>query len=131
MGLHSHIGSQIFDVDGFELAAHRVIGFLRDVVAEFGAEKTAQIGIVDLGGGLGISYLPMMIRHRSRTWLPSSIRSCARNLPLWDCRHPHWWSSRAGRSPVPGTITLYEVGTVKDVELGGGRTRRYISVDRG
>ena len=29
----------------------------------------------------------------------------------------------------PGTITLYEVGTVKDVELGGGRTRRYISVD--
>ena len=58
VGLHSHIGSQIFDVAGFELAAHRVIGLLRDVVAEFGVEKTAQISIVDLGGGLGISYLP-------------------------------------------------------------------------
>ena len=34
VGLHSHIGSQIFDVAGFELAAHRVIGLLRDVVAE-------------------------------------------------------------------------------------------------
>lgn len=34
VGLHSHIGSQIFDVDGFELAAHRVIGLLRDVVGE-------------------------------------------------------------------------------------------------
>ena len=43
VGLHSHIGSQIFDVAGFELAAHRVIGLLRDVVAEFGVEKTAQI----------------------------------------------------------------------------------------
>lgn len=43
VGLHSHIGSQIFDVDGFELAAHRVIGLLRDVVGEFGPEKTAQI----------------------------------------------------------------------------------------
>ena len=43
VGLHSHIGSQIFDVDGFEIAAHRVIGLLRDVVAEFGVDKTAQI----------------------------------------------------------------------------------------
>jgi diaminopimelate decarboxylase len=58
VGLHSHIGSQIFEVDGFELAAHRVIGLLRDVVAEFGVEKTAQMAVVDLGGGLGISYLP-------------------------------------------------------------------------
>ena len=40
VGLHSHIGSQIFDVDGFEIAAHRVIGLLRDVVAEFGVDKT-------------------------------------------------------------------------------------------
>ena len=44
--------------DGFELAAHRVIGLLRDVVAEFGVEKTAQISTVDLGGGFGIAYLP-------------------------------------------------------------------------
>src|ERR1700751_1768446 len=58
VGLHSHIGSQIFDVAGFELAAHRVIGLLRDVVAEFGVQKTAQISTIDLGGGLGISYLP-------------------------------------------------------------------------
>ena len=58
VGLHSHIGSQIFDVAGFELAAHRVIGLLRDVVKEFGVDKTAQISIVDLGGGLGISYVP-------------------------------------------------------------------------
>ena len=57
VGLHSHIGSQIFDVAGFELAAHRVIGLLHKIVEEFGVEKTAQISTVDLGGGLGISCL--------------------------------------------------------------------------
>src|SRR5207248_1832943 len=36
----------------------RVIGLLRDVVAEFGVDKTSQLETVDLGGGLGISYLP-------------------------------------------------------------------------
>lgn len=35
VGLHSHIGSQIFDVAGFELAARRVLGLLQEVVAAF------------------------------------------------------------------------------------------------
>ena len=53
----SHIGSQIFDVGGFELAAHGASSvMLRAVVAAFGVDKTAQISTVDLGGGLGISY---------------------------------------------------------------------------
>lgn len=131
VGLHSHIGSQIFDVDGFELAAHRVIGFLRDVVAEFGAEKTAQIAVVDLGGGLGISYLP----HDDpppvadlAAKLDSIVRteSAAVGLPA-----PTLMVEPGRAIAGPGTITLYEVGTVKDVVVGGGRTRRYVSVDGG
>src|SRR6202041_1755983 len=51
VGLHSHIGSQIFDVGGFEVAAHRVIGLLRGGGAGFGGDKTSQIATVDLGGG--------------------------------------------------------------------------------
>jgi diaminopimelate decarboxylase len=31
----------------------------------------------------------------------------------------------------PGTVTLYEVGTIKDVTVGAGQARRYISVDGG
>ena len=131
VGLHSHIGSQIFDVDGFELAAHRVIGFLRDVVAEFGAEKTAQICIVDLGGGLGISYLPdddpPPVADLAAK-LDSIVRteSAAVGLPA-----PTLLVEPGRAIAGPGTITLYEVGTVKDVQLGGGRTRRYVSVDGG
>ena len=37
VGLHSHIGSQIFDANGFEVAAHRVIGLLRQLRDEHGA----------------------------------------------------------------------------------------------
>src|SRR5262249_10584039 len=53
-GLHSHIGSQIFDVDGFEVAAHRVIGLLAALRDEHGA--LTDLSTVDLGGGLGIAY---------------------------------------------------------------------------
>ncbi|WP_231740345.1 MULTISPECIES: diaminopimelate decarboxylase [unclassified Mycobacterium] len=130
-GLHSHIGSQIFDVAGFEIAAHRVIGLLRDVVAEFGVDKTAQMSIVDLGGGLGISYLPQddpppigdlaakleaIVRHES----------AAVGLPA-----PRLVVEPGRAIAGPGTITLYEVGTVKDVAVSPTSHRRYVSVDGG
>ena len=53
-GLHSHIGSQIFDTDGFEAAARRVLGLavrIRD-------EHRIVISELNLGGGLGIAYTP-------------------------------------------------------------------------
>ncbi|MGW0038441.1 diaminopimelate decarboxylase [Gordonia sp. NPDC003376] len=131
VGLHSHIGSQIFDMDGFELAAHRVLGLLHDVVAEFGVEKTSQMAIVDLGGGLGISYVPEdrplpigAVAER----LAEIVRkeSSAVGLPMPTL------AVEPGRAIAgPGTVTLYRVGTIKDVELGGDVTRRYVSVDGG
>ncbi|GAA3534197.1 diaminopimelate decarboxylase [Mycolicibacterium helvum] len=131
VGLHSHIGSQIFDVAGFELAAHRVIGLLRDVVAEFGVDKTAQISVVDLGGGLGISYLPQddppPIEDLAAK-LGAIVRSesAAVGLPV-----PRLVVEPGRAIAGPGTVTLYEVGTVKDVVVGSDKTRRYISVDGG
>ena len=131
VGLHSHIGSQIFDVDGFELAAHRVIGLLRDVVAEFGVGKTAQIATVDLGGGLGISYVPQddppPVQDLAAK-LDSIVRheSAAVGLPV-----PRLVVEPGRAIAGPGTVTLYEVGTVKDVAISAGDVRRYISVDGG
>ena len=131
VGLHSHIGSQIFDVAGFELAAHRVIGLLRDVVAEFGFAKTAQMSIVDLGGGLGISYLPQddpppMTELADKLLAIVSSESAAVGLPA-----PKLVVEPGRAIAGPGTITLYEVGTVKDVAVSADRYRRYISVDGG
>ncbi|BBY52198.1 diaminopimelate decarboxylase [Mycolicibacterium arabiense] len=131
VGLHSHIGSQIFDVAGFEIAAKRVIGMLRDVVAEFGVEKTAQISTVDLGGGLGISYLPQddpppMDELATKLWEIVRSESAAVGLPS-----PKLVVEPGRAIAGPGTITLYEVGTVKDVAIAADRTRRYVSVDGG
>jgi diaminopimelate decarboxylase len=131
VGLHSHIGSQIFDVAGFELAAHRVIGLLRDVVGEFGAEKTAQISTVDLGGGMGISYLaqddPPTMRELAAK-LSAIVRneSAAVGLPA-----PRLVVEPGRAIAGPGTVTLYEVGTVKDVDVSASAHRRYVSVDGG
>lgn len=131
VGLHSHIGSQIFDVAGFELAAHRVIGLLRDVVAEFGVDKTSQITIVDLGGGLGISYLPQddpppMSELADKLQAIVRNESAAAGLPA-----PKLVVEPGRAIAGPGTVTLYEVGTVKDVPVASDRCRRYVSVDGG
>ncbi|MGV9803438.1 diaminopimelate decarboxylase [Mycobacterium sp. NPDC003449] len=131
VGLHSHIGSQIFDVAGFELAAHRVIGLLRDVVAEFGVEKTSQISVVDLGGGLGISYLPNDDPPPMRE-LADKLLAIVRNESAAVGLPAPKLVVEPGRAIAgPGTITLYEVGTVKDVAVAADRYRRYVSVDGG
>ncbi|WP_422750121.1 diaminopimelate decarboxylase [Mycobacterium sp. WMMD1722] len=131
VGLHSHIGSQIFDVAGFEIAARRVIGLLRDVVEEFGVEKTSQMSTVDLGGGLGISYLPHddpppIAELAAKLTTIVHDESVAVGLPT-----PRLVVEPGRAIAGPGTITLYEVGTVKDVAVSSTRHRRYISVDGG
>ncbi|OBI43450.1 diaminopimelate decarboxylase [Mycobacterium sp. E796] len=131
VGLHSHIGSQIFDVAGFELAAHRVIGLLHEIVDEFGVDKTAQLSTVDLGGGFGISYLapddpPPVGELAAKLGAIVRSESAAVGLPT-----PRL-VVEPGRAIVgPGTITLYEVGTVKDVDVSTTAHRRYVSVDGG
>ncbi|CAB4923462.1 unannotated protein [freshwater metagenome] len=131
VGLHSHIGSQIFEVDGFELAAHKVIGLLRDIVAEFGVDKTSQISTLDLGGGMGISYVPSddpppVDQLAAKLASIVETESAAAGLPVPTI------AVEPGRAIAgPGTVTVYEVGTVKDVTVDNATRRRYISVDGG
>ena len=131
VGLHSHIGSQIFEADGFELAAHRVIGLLQHVVAEFGVAKTAQLRTMDLGGGFGIAYLPgddppPIAELAAKLTAIVRDESAAVGLPA-----PKLVVEPGRAIAGPGTITLYEVGTVKDVDISATAQRRYVSVDGG
>jgi diaminopimelate decarboxylase len=131
VGLHSHIGSQILDVAGFELAAHRVIGLLSDIAGEFGVDKTAPISIVDLGGGMGISYLPYDDPPPMRE-LAAKLSTIVRNESVAVGVPTPRLVVEPGRAiSGPGTITLYEVGTVKDVDVSTTAHRRYVSVDGG
>lgn len=131
VGLHSHIGSQIFDDEGFELAAHRMIGLFARLYAEHGADAMASVSTVDLGGGFGIAYSgdddPLPVPE---------LAARLREIVGKECRNagiePPRITVEPGRAIAgPGTVTLYEVGTIKDVVLDGGAVRRYVSVDGG
>jgi diaminopimelate decarboxylase len=123
VGIHSHIGSQIFDTSGFEVAAHRVVGLLRQVRDEHGVELPE----IDLGGGLGIAYTTEDDPRE-----PHQIAKALGDIVDGECRAAGLTAPRLsvepGRAIVgPTAFTLYEVGTVKELE--GLRT--YVSVDGG
>ncbi|MDI3315528.1 MAG: diaminopimelate decarboxylase [Mycobacterium sp.] len=131
VGLHSHIGSQILDIAGFEIAAHRIVNLLADIAGKFGTDKAAQISIVDLGGGMGISYLPgddppPMGELAAKLSAIVCNESAAIGLPT-----PRLVVEPGRAIAGPGTITVYEVGTVKDVNVSASANRRYVSVDGG
>ena len=127
-GLHSHIGSQIFDTAGFELSAHRTVGLMAKVAAELGVQPP----YLDLGGGFGIAYTtaddPLDVAALAAQMRSIIERECrAADLPL-----PRLAVEPGRAIAGPTTFTLYEVGTVKDLHVGAaGLTRRYISVDGG
>jgi diaminopimelate decarboxylase len=122
-GLHSHIGSQIFDTAGFEVAAHRMVDLLAAIREEHGVE----LDELDLGGGLGIAYVepddPQPLPELADLLLGLVREECARRGLATPTV-----SVEPGRALVgPSMVTVYEVGTVKDVD--GIRT--YVSVDGG
>jgi len=122
-GLHSHIGSQIFDTSAFELSARRVLG----LAAQIGARHGVPLPELDLGGGFGIAYTtqddPSTPGDLAKNLFKIVEDECGQvALPV-----PRL-SIEPGRAIVgPAMFTLYEVGTVKDVD--GIRT--YVSVDGG
>ncbi|AZM48800.1 diaminopimelate decarboxylase [Streptomyces sp. WAC 06738] len=123
VGIHSHIGSQIFDMAGFEVSARRVVGLLTEIRDEHGVELPE----IDLGGGLGIAYTPEDDPRE-----PHEIAKALRDIVSRECTAAGLAMPRLsvepGRAIVgPTAFTLYEVGTVK--ELAGLRT--YVSVDGG
>jgi diaminopimelate decarboxylase len=130
VGLHSHIGSQIYDPDGFEIAAHRVIGLLASLREEHG-DKLDTVTTVDLGGGLGIAYTPDDDPPPVATLAAQLLAIVAREADTAGLPRPKVVVEPGRAIAGPGTVTVYEVGTLKDVELDHGAYRRYVSVDGG
>ena len=127
LGLHSHIGSQIFDTSGFEVAARRVLA----LHAQVGQELGVTLGELDLGGGFGIAYTT-----QDDPSDPAQLAIEITKIVEHECRalgigQPRL-SIEPGRAIVgPAMCTVYTVGTVKQVELDGGAVRTYVSVDGG
>jgi diaminopimelate decarboxylase len=140
LGVHCHIGSQIFEPEGFELAARRLLGFLAEVRDRHGVELPE----LDLGGGYGIAYTeadePRPAGEIAQA-MAAVVGETCRELGLVVPRI----SIEPGRAIVgPTTFTLYTVGTTKTVRVDAAANgsevvqdtsvthpRRYVSVDGG
>ncbi len=125
VGLHAHIGSQIFDASGFRESAARLVDLHADLLAG------GDIPLINVGGGFGISYTsvddPKPIEQIADGILDAIADECAvRGVPMPDvaCEPGRVIVGQAG-------VTLYEVGTVKHVPIGDDLDRAYISVDGG
>jgi diaminopimelate decarboxylase len=123
IGLHAHIGSQIFELEGFRKAIDILVGLIAQANAAFGFECR----YLNIGGGLGIRYTeedtPSSIGDYAAVKV-EGVREemAARGLPM-----PRVLIE-PGRSIVgKAGVTVYTVGTIK--EIPGVRT--YVSVDGG
>ena len=125
VGLHSHIGSQIFDAAGFEVAAHRMATLVADLVTD-----GVRIEELNLGGGMGIAYTATDDPPQAADMAAQLIAIVTRECELAGVPVPRL-AVEPGRAVVGSAgITVYEVGTVKPLDLGG-RSRLDGSVDGG
>jgi diaminopimelate decarboxylase len=146
LGVHCHIGSQIFEPDGFALAAEKLLRFLAAMQEKY----SIVLPELDLGGGYGIAYTPVDTPRPAAEIaqaMAAVVRSTCAELGITAPRI----SIEPGRAIVGSTtFTLYEVGTLKTVRVDvpaaetgdtagtpdqGGKNvthpRRYVSVDGG
>ena len=124
LGLHSHIGSQIFAPDGFVEAAKRLIKLHAELL------KTGPVPELNLGGGFGINYTAAddapNIAEFARLITDAVAAACNEHgisVPKL--------AFEPGRAIAgPAGVTLYTVGTIKDVIIDGS-IRKYVSIDGG
>jgi diaminopimelate decarboxylase len=123
LGTHSHIGSQIFDTNGFQLAVVKLTQFAEDVRQRY----NHIFPVLNLGGGFGIRYVseddPLPVGDYVRA-LVDTIKA---EFDKHQYPYPEVWIE-PGRSVVgdAGT-TLYTIGTYKDIP----GVNKYVSVDGG
>lgn len=121
--VHCHIGSQIFDIEPFELAAEITMSFIKQVFDSF----DYIIDNMNLGGGFGIRYTENDDPPAFKNYMKSISKAVKRKAKEYRINVPYIYIE-PGRSIVAEAgITLYEVGTIKEIPS----VRTYLSVDGG
>lgn len=125
LGLHSHIGSQIFESDGFAEAARRLFAVHAELLVD------GPVPELNLGGGFGIAYTSVddalaldEIATRFADIVAGGAAELGIPVPIV--------AIEPGRAVIgPSTTSLYTVGTIKDVLVDGTAVRKYLSIDGG
>lgn len=123
LGIHCHIGSQIFETTGFILAARKIFGKLKDWKETLGFRPE----VLNLGGGFGIRYTKEDDPIPVSSYVEEIIAEVKKNVAETDIEMPEIWIE-PGRSLVgdAGT-TVYSIGSRKEVP----EIRKYLAVDGG
>lgn len=128
LGLHSHIGSQIFDAGGFIEAVSRLLAVHAELL------KNGPVPELNIGGGFGIPYTSaddVLLVCDLALEIADAI---AKESERWGVAVPNI-AVEPGRAIIgPAGLTLYTVGTIKDVEVQtstASAVRKYVSVDGG
>jgi len=123
VGFHCHIGSQIFDLEPFELTAEVMLNFIADIKAKYGFEAKE----LNLGGGFGVKYVDSDTPVDYGDYMcavSKVVKHCCKKLGL----ALPFILVEPGRSIVAEAgLTLYTVGAIKDIP----NVRTYISIDGG
>lgn len=123
MGLHCHIGSQIFDIDPFEEAGKVMLNFIAKIKNELGYE----IKGLNLGGGFGIKYLNEHDPVPFETYMERVSEVVKNTCSELGITQPYIFIEPGRSIAAPAGITLYTVGARKEIP----NIRTYVSVDGG
>ncbi|MDP4106202.1 MAG: diaminopimelate decarboxylase [Bacillota bacterium] len=123
LGLHCHIGSQIFDPTGFLLATQKIF----EKMNAWKQELNFEAKVLNLGGGFGIRYTKEDEPIQPSQYVEEIIAEVKKWTKHFSMPLPEIWIE-PGRSLVGDAgITLYHVGSSKDVP----GVRKYLAVDGG
>lgn len=123
LGLHCHIGSQIFQTTGFILAAQKIIEQLKVWQSAFGYQPQ----VLNLGGGFGIRYTDEDEPLPASQYVKEIVLEVQAQIASSSLEMPEIWIE-PGRSLVGDAgVTLYKVGSEKEVP----NVRKYVAVDGG
>lgn len=123
LGLHAHIGSQIFELNGFQMAAKKLVEVAAHWRDKFGYESQ----LINVGGGFGIKYVDSDNPLKPEDFVKAIIETIKHESLSYHLSLPEI-DIEPGRSIVgPAGYNLYSVGSRKDVE----GLIPYVTVDGG
>jgi diaminopimelate decarboxylase len=123
LGMHCHIGSQIFETDGFSMAAEKLMAKMGEWKVKYGFE----CAVLNVGGGFGIRYTEGDTPLEPHVYVEETIKTVQAECAARQLTMPEIWIE-PGRSLVGDAGTsLYTVGSAKTVP----GVREYIAIDGG
>ncbi len=121
LGVHAHIGSQIFSLENLKLGVQKIAEFAKSI------SKDCEVQELCVGGGLGVAYVEGEEAPSISQWA-NAVKSVCKSAGI-----KARITAEPGRAiAASSALTLYTVGTIKDLELeDSGGSKTYVSVDGG